>query len=203
MTDCDAMTPRLDALLDNELTPAERDEVERHLAACPDCQAELAALRAIQVEARALPRSIAPSPALWRGIERRLGPVPLAPRRAIALRPLPLVAAAIALVLLGATLAELRPRGGVSTTFAAEQARYAAASATLAQALARDPGTLSPATRAVVERNLAIVDLAIREAESALAGDPGNGALEQMLVARYEQRLALLRHATDAGRRES
>jgi hypothetical protein len=55
----------------------------------------------------------------------------------------------------------------------------------------------------VVERNLAIVDSAIQEAKRALQADPGNGALEQMLRARYEQRLDLLRRATDADRRES
>jgi hypothetical protein len=55
----------------------------------------------------------------------------------------------------------------------------------------------------VVERNLAIVDQAIREAEAALASDPGNAALEQMVLARYVQRLDLLRRATEAGRQES
>lgn len=35
----------LQALLDGELAPAEHESVERHLAACPACRAELAALR--------------------------------------------------------------------------------------------------------------------------------------------------------------
>ena len=89
------------------------------------------------------------------------------------------------------------------TAFAREQARYARATAELARRLADDPAPLSATTRAVVERNLAIVDAAIREAEHALASDPGNTELEQMVLARYAQRLALLKHATDAGRRES
>ena len=70
-------------------------------------------------------------------------------------------------------------------------------------ALRQDAGALAPETRLVVERNLAIIDQAIGEAEAALQSDPGNGALEQMVLARYEQRLALLRHATLSGRRES
>jgi hypothetical protein len=55
----------------------------------------------------------------------------------------------------------------------------------------------------VVERNLAIVDAAISEAQQALTTDPGNTALEQMVLARYQQRLALLKRATDAGRQSS
>ena len=84
-----------------------------------------------------------------------------------------------------------------------EQERYAHATADLARKLADDPAQLSASTRAVVERNLAIVDQAIREAEDALASDPGNAELEQMVLARYAQRLALLKHATEAGRQES
>jgi hypothetical protein len=113
------------------------------------------------------------------------------------------LAAAIGFILLGAVLATIWQRRSAPSDFAAAQARYHAVSAELSRRLAEEPRELSPATMAVVERNLAIVDAAIREAERALAVDPGNGALEQMLRARYEQRLELLHRATDQGRRES
>jgi anti-sigma factor RsiW len=212
MTDCHTTTTRLDGYLDGELGAAEQREVEAHLATCARCRAEADALRSILADARALPRSVPPEHELWTGIAARLT-TPIGGTRATPTRGLGglasrapawgRLAAAIALILFGAALATLWQRRAGPSGFAAEQARYTAASTDLAQRLAADPGDLPPATRAVVERNLAIIDQAIREAETALAADPGNTPLEQMLVARYEQRLALLRHATSAGRTES
>lgn len=40
--------PRLSALVDNELSPAERDRVLAHLARCEPCRAEAMALRALK-----------------------------------------------------------------------------------------------------------------------------------------------------------
>ncbi len=210
MSDCSTIAGRLDAWLDGELDPAEAAEVERHLAGCATCRAEADAIRSILADARALPRSIPPARELWTGISGRVTPAPGGTTRrrlgaAIAV-PRSLwtrVAAAILLMLFGAALATFWQRRIAPAGFAAQQARYAEASAVLARKLAADPGALAPATRAVVVRNLAIIDQAIHEAETALAADPGNTALEQMLVARYEQRMALLQHATDASRRES
>jgi hypothetical protein len=176
--------------------------VEQHLAGCPDCRRELAAIRALVGEARSLPRSILPERDLWTGIEARLAPVAGPAPRGLWYRPLVLLAAALFLLLAGATLATLYQRRTTSE-FALEQERYAQATADLARKLADDPAHLSASTRAVVERNLAIVDQAIQEAEAALATDPGNAELEQMVLARYAQRLALLKHATEAGRQES
>ncbi|MEO8140089.1 MAG: hypothetical protein ABI742_10600, partial [Gemmatimonadota bacterium] len=183
------------------LTPAEQETVAAHLATCASCRAEAEAIRSIMAEARALPRSVLPERELWPGIAPRLsGP---ASRRFPPLRGWMRLAAAIGLILFGAGLATLWQRSTAPSSFATEQARYTAASTVLAEKLAANPGQLTPSTRAVVERNLAIIDLAIREAETALATDPGNTPLEQMLVARYEQRLALLRRATTTRGMES
>jgi anti-sigma factor RsiW len=210
MNDCSAMAGRLDAWLDGELDPAEAAEVADHVTTCTNCRAEADAIRSILTEARALPRSLPPARELWAGIEQRVGgtrpdggqhPADFGLR---SLRsPWTRLAAAILLMLLGATLGMLWERRSAPADVASAQARYAAVSAALASRLAADPGTLTPGTRMVVERNLAIIDQAIGEAETALAADPGNTALEQMLVARYAQRLALLHHAIDAGRGES
>jgi hypothetical protein len=206
MTDCATIAPLLDAYLDGELTPAEQETVKAHLATCASCRAEAEAIRSIVADARALPRSLPPERDLWSGIGPRLTQAAVGPERVR--RPRPLrgwfrLAAAIGLILFGAGLATLWQRNTAPSPFAAEQARYTAASTALAEKLAADPGQLDPSTRAVVERNLAIIDLAIREAEAALAADPGNTPLEQMLVARYEQRLALLRRATSTRGMES
>jgi len=199
---CAEIAELLDGYIDGTLSPDTLAQVEAHLAGCADCLREVAAIRALVGEARSLPRSILPERDLWTGIETRLAPVaPTAPRRRW-YQPLVLLAAAIFLLIAGATLATVFQRR-TSSQFALEQERYAQATADLARKLVDDPAHLSASTRAVVERNLAIVDQAIREAEDALASDPGNAELEQMVLARYAQRLALLKHATEAGRQES
>jgi anti-sigma factor RsiW len=213
MIDCNTCSTRLDAYLDGQLAAVEREEIDAHLAGCPGCRAEAAAIRSLLTEARALPRSVMPERELWTGIAARLSvsnvDVPRSHALDAGLRAstrLPgwgRLAAAIALMLLGAGLGALWQRRSAPSGFAAEQARYTAASSALAGQLTANPGAIAPATRAAVERNLAIIDRAIGEAEAALAADPGNTPLEQMLVARYEQRLALLRHALGAGPRES
>jgi anti-sigma factor RsiW len=206
MTDCTTIAPLLDAYLDGELPPAEHETVDAHLATCANCRAEADAIRSIVADARALPRSVLPERELWSGIGPRLTQGAVGLERARTMPPLRgwfRLAAAIGLILFGAGLGTLWQRSTAPSPFAAEQARYTAASTVLAERLAADPGQLTPSTRAVVERNLAIIDLAIREAETALAADPGNTPLEQMLVARYEQRLALLRRATSARGMES
>lgn len=201
---CDDIRARMDDYLDGQLPPAERAAVAAHLAGCATCRQEADALDGLLREARTLPRSLTPPRELWTGIEQRLAPAPAAFRRPRGLPAWAGLAAGLALMLLGAALATLwLQRGGGS--FAEARARYTAATAELAQQLSDRPGTLSPDTRAVVERNLRIVDQAIGEAEAALTADQGNPALEQMLLARYEQRLGLLRRAGGAatGARES
>lgn len=213
MIDCDHCSARLDAFLDEDLPAREREEVVAHLATCPECRAEEAALRSILAEARELPESVEPARDLWTGIAARLpvasnatssAPLGRATQRT---QPNWLVwgrlAAAIGLVLFGAALGTVWARRTAPPDFAAAQARYTTESGDLARRLAANPGSIAPATRAAVERNLTIIDHAIAEAEAALKSDPGNTPLEQMLVARYEQRLALLRHALAAGQSES
>jgi hypothetical protein len=204
---CTDIRPLLDEYVDGTLPLAAALEVESHLAGCERCRAEATALRTLVADARALPRSVLPTRELWSGIEPRLAAAPrpevTRPTAPSWYRPMILLAAALFLLLAGATLATIYQRGRALSGFALEQRRYTEATADLARRLADDPARLSSATRAVVERNLAIVDQAIREAEAALASDPANAALEQMVLARYAQRLDLLKRATAAGRQES
>ena len=225
MTTCTAVAPLMDDYLDDKLPPEQRTMVESHFADCPACRVEAETLRSILAGARALPRSVRPERDLWSGIAPRLSSPPVRDRATLESAParpgsegvlqgrfaslsrahrLALqMAAVIGLILLGAALATAVSGRRAPTAFAADQARYNAASAALAEQLARERGDLSPDTRAVVQRNLAIIDAAIKEAEAALTVDPGNTALEQMLIARYEQRLSLLHRATASDRRVS
>lgn len=203
---CTAIAPLLDDYIDGALPPDAVRNVDQHLAGCERCRREVEAIRSLLADARSMPRAIQPGRDLWGGIEARLpGTTPAAALSAgpSRYRHLVQLAAALFLLIAGATLATMYQRGRPSSGFAMEQQRYTRATADLARTLADDPAHLSASTRAVVERNLAIVDQAIREAEEALTTDPGNAELEQMVLARYAQRLDLLKRATAAGKMES
>jgi hypothetical protein len=68
----------------------------------------------------------------------------------------------------------------------------------LAAQLASQRDKLMPETIEKVERNLAIIDQAIDEIRQALAEDPNNRALQQLLKASYGQKAALLRQVSQS-----
>ncbi|MDZ4862601.1 MAG: zf-HC2 domain-containing protein [Gemmatimonadota bacterium] len=205
---CQDVDLQLDAYIDGTLAPGERAAVDAHLTQCAACREALEKMRRLLLDSRALPQSITPARDLWAGIAPRLAPPE--PARVPGWRapssPIGLAAAAILLLALGgaigATLSH-RLRPATDTGFTAARARYAAATATLAEQLAADPALLAVTTRSVIAQDLGILDAAIREAGTALAADPGNAALELMLLAREQQRIDLLERALRAGRQES
>lgn len=79
----------LQALLDDELAPAERAALERHLAGCAACGGELAALRSARAAlAGALARLDRPPPSEWarQRVQQRAGRRPAGVRGAVVLR---------------------------------------------------------------------------------------------------------------------
>jgi hypothetical protein len=60
--------------------------------------------------------------------------------------------------------------------------------------------TLSPETVAKLKKSIEVIDAAILEARRALAADPANKAIIEMLNASYNQKLDLLKRTTDMGR---
>ena len=204
---CDDVDRQLDAWLDGTLAAEGIAAIEAHLGSCATCRATADAMRGLLLDSRALPRSIMPARDLWAGIAPRL--TPPAPARASKWRapPSPIgFAAAVLLLALGTALGMMLSRGGrrpADSAFLADRARYTAAAATLAEQLAADPGVLAVTTRGVIAQDLTILDAAIREAETALAADPGNAALERMLLTREQQRIELLERALRASRQES
>jgi hypothetical protein len=65
----------------------------------------------------------------------------------------------------------------------------------LRAALLRDQAVLEPETVRVLEQSLARIDAALADARAALAADPANAVLAEMLQANYEKKLDLLRRA--------
>ncbi len=165
----------------------------------------------------ALPRSLAPGRDLWPGIEGRLaarpqrGPGRPYPRRWAVVSQL---AAAVALMVLGGALSQILWPAGAGLPgpavdgdirLAAEVAElevaegeYLRAKEALWLAAYGRRDDLSPATLRVVEKNLVIVDQAIRELRQALEEDPGNHRLEGLLYANHRRSIDLLQRLTQA-----
>ena len=79
----------------------------------------------------------------------------------------------------------------------AVDADYQAVIRELDESLAQRRSQLAPETIAKVEASLRVVDQAIGEARRALAADPANRDLVDLLAASYERKLELLRRATE------
>lgn len=75
-------------------------------------------------------------------------------------------------------------------------AQYDAAVVDLEHVLQEQRQRLDPRTVIVLERNLRIIDEAIREAREALAADPANAMLNAHLASARRRKLDLLRRAT-------
>jgi hypothetical protein len=199
---CAEFRGRMDAFVTGALAPAESAAFEAHLERCRACEEWLAREEPVPAGASVLPRSIEPARDLWPGIRQRID----RPVRSIGRIAVPrwaLAAAAMVLVALssGVTAALLRapdPAPAARGVNALE-AQYAEASRDLGRLLEDARATLAPETMAVIEKNLAVIDAALIEAREALARDPGNEALGQMVVVAWRQKVDLLRRATAFG----
>ncbi|HYU91364.1 MAG TPA: zf-HC2 domain-containing protein [Gemmatimonadales bacterium] len=217
----DQWTDRLSEYLDGELAPPERTTLEAHLASCDACRTTLDELRRVVTNARALDDR-PPTADLWPAVAARIGLSARVRARPAARRfsfTVPqLAAASVALALLSGGAAWLIGQRGIVPTppvLVTERApallnasaypgdaRFAAQVADLERAVARGRGRLDTATVRVIERNLRIIDRAIRSAQSALAADPANSYLNLHLAQEMRRKLELLRQAaTLAGAR--
>ncbi len=204
----------LSAWVDGDVDEAQRRRIEEHLAGCPGCCEEAAALEDLSRAARELPREIEPARDLWPGIAGRIAAAGLTPsrRRAVAWRGIAAAALVVAAVLVGVSVGRRSLPPAPPATSAAVPAsltgagnldgaiaEYARASRMLREALARRQAAMNDDTARVVFDNLAIIDGAIGRIRTALASDPGNRDLAVLLVATYQQEIELLQRATQMG----
>ena len=195
---CNAIRDLIDGFVAGTLSTGDREAVERHLTSCDECRADVAAARALAAPLAALPTAIEPPRDLWPRIERRIAPSPVRSRFMALAAALALVAGSSGVTWL--VMRDDAPPAAASTDSVATgvrvfEARYVEQARTLAGLLERERGRLAPATVEVLERNLAIIDAAIAESRAALAADPSNPALETLLRAGHEQKVALLEQA--------
>ena len=213
----DQWTDRLSEYLDGELAGSERTALEAHLASCGNCRATLEELRRVVGRARALDDRL-PTADLWPGIAQHIGVVSLAARRArrrLSFTVPLLAAASVALALVSggavwllggrthaptataATDVGRRPAPLINASAYPTDPRYAAQVAALERALQRGRSQLDTATVRIIEKNLKIIDRAIRDAQSALVADPGSAYLNLHLAQEMRRKLELLREAAN------
>ncbi len=216
--------PRMNHLTEAELHAAAEGQleapgaslVEAHLETCATCRADVERLRVLLEHAATLPRDVEPPADLWPGIRERVQSSRVAPlQRGIPRRAWAwFAAAAVLLVIASSALTTFILRGGdqpvaaghdetrsldtVGTVFHTVNAEYERMDRELAAQLASQRDKLMPETIEKVERNLAIIDQAIDEIRQALAEDPNNRALQQLLKASYGQKAALLRQVSQS-----
>ena len=202
---CSEREAQLNEYVDGTLAAEARALVETHLTVCAGCRDAVAHLRALLAEAAALPKSIEPARELWTGVANRIGKRERGKGKrwwrermfwAGAL-------AAAATLVIGFAIYRLLPSatafyGPEVDGWAAAQIDYARATDELAGALALERDRLEPATVALLERNLGVIDAALRESRDALTRDPGNVELRALFAAAARQKVELLRWATRA-----
>jgi anti-sigma-K factor RskA len=218
---CDEADLLLDDYVDGTLAAGDAREVTDHLAACADCRRGEAKLRALVRRTRELPRRIEPRRDLWDGIEagigaegegaavadrRRAGSTGAWPRLALAAATLILVAGTALFVglRLGRSTAGNRtatPGSGVEVAAVGLDLErvgreYDRARGQLLAVLDARRGSLAPDTVAVVERNMQVIDQAVRDIRTALSESPGDEALGQLLLATYRREVDLLQQVT-------
>lgn len=187
---------RLSDYIDDELAADERQLVEDHLDACPECARAAAELRAIAARAAQL-TPIPPSRDLWEGIEARIAAPPaVTNRRRFSFTVPQLLAASVALaVLSGAAALRLRP------------AHYAA-EAVVGQSASPSPratGVERAAIDLTPERSVdaallddAAYDRLVADLERTL--EKGRGALDPSTIAVVEENLAIIDQAAQEAR---
>jgi putative zinc finger protein len=206
---------QLNELADGDLASDVRASVERHIAGCAVCRGELSRLRALIERAGTLPASIGPPAEAWAGVRGRLRRhAGSAPRRFGWIRDWGLRAAAAVVLVAGSSALTMLLRArtpanvpaaptspttapAVPTAVRAVDRSYAEVLDELTVTIRAQRGALTPETIATLERTLRVIDEAIAEARAALAADPGNGALLDVLSANYEQKVQLLRRVSE------
>lgn len=200
---CGELRERLDGYARGLLPADQTRQFELHLTSCQSCSEYLESREPAISQVDELPRSIDPPVEAWTSVRRRLTPRTGKVRR-LSLPPWALAAAAVVLIVASSatTVFLLRRSPSSETTQTPSrraeelEAQYATATADLAVELAKARTRLDPATFAVIERNLRVIDGALAESRQALASDPRNQALEQLVVATWHQKMDFLRRAT-------
>ncbi|MFL5508029.1 MAG: zf-HC2 domain-containing protein [Gemmatimonadaceae bacterium] len=220
----DVIRHLLDDYVTGDLTEDARAPVADHVASCAVCSAEVDGLKRVLSRATQLPKSIDPPAEAWSNIraaiqrdQAAVGSGPDRLRKPIWRRPVAVAAAAaIVTAVLSSTMTALylgsRSPDSSQTTavgnnstailasFTIEENNYLRTAAALQDVLDQQEASLAPETVAQLKASLRTIDEAILEARNALARDPSNKMLVEMLSGNYRQKVDLLRRSTEIAR---
>ena len=216
----------LDDYVTGDLTEEARPAVEEHVTSCPLCSAGVESLKRILARAAELPKSVEPPADAWSNIRSAISRDESAvkadsslTRSGIWQRRYVLAAAGVLIAVLssvGTTLymnshsrvSNIGAAANSSTeampatlaAFTIEENNYLRTASMLQDLLDQQEASLAPETVAQLKASLRTIDEAILEARNALARDPANKLLVQMLTASYRQKVDLLRRTTELTR---
>ena len=208
---------RLDDYVDGLLPEEERQAVETHLEACEECRREVAGLRSLLADVSALPRNVQPGRDLWPDVAARTvgGKVERDSGHRVWLVRGAMAAAAVALIAVSSLITAFWMRGrparpivtvapvdtigghpdAVLVEVRAFDRAYGQAIAELCRTLQTRRDQLAPETALAIEENLHAIDRAIRDAQVALAADPGEQKPVHTILAMYRRKIDLLQRA--------
>jgi anti-sigma factor RsiW len=210
-------------IADGSMDDERRALVAAHLATCWNCKSDVAHLTKSVPGLRQLSEPVAPVDALWPEIHDRiergkviaLGTQPeaaalAAPQKKISWLWLAPVGVAAAVVIALFALPGRRPikdrqaaamvaDTGVTLVSVVDSSyAYEREAQALLDKLELQRALLRPDAAQTLDRDLHVVDVAIAELKDAVARDPANPALRQLLVASYRQKVDLLKRASNA-----
>jgi len=206
-------------LADGTVAPDQADALASHAAVCAECAADVERLRAtirrlrgeavpnVELEAmwpairerierakvRALPASASPARRPWRGVWIGAGTAAAVVCLALLLRVHPHEPPGSA-----PPPGSFVPNVATPTPAADSAGTSQAEIQRLLDEIELEKAMLPPATAAVADSDLRAIDQAIAELKDAIARDPNNPALRQMLAASYKQQQDLLRRLHNA-----
>jgi hypothetical protein len=209
----------LQSFADGTLPPEKLADVRSHLSQCAACAADVARIQSLMKRVKDTPAPHADLDSLWPGIRTRIEHAkvvplgasdpaqPRAPRHHIGLWLASAAAIAATIVVVLAYRGRPVQTGPADQILAANVSFIAASDSAReyedqAQALLNDlelrRSMLRPETRQLLDHDLHEVDDAIAELEDAIAHDPRNGVLRQLLASSYRQKVDLLRRVNNA-----
>ena len=214
MSRCEEVQARASLFVDGELDASERAEIARHLDECPVCRALVHDLERLSAAARGL-GPINPPDHVWLEVagQIRLDSAPpergeARPTGRTALRSWLGLAAALLVVTLGAyfftrtTPPAGAPAGANRTTGEAVQAiaddlaiatqHYQRAITELNTLAKSNDSAVDPALAAVLQQNLAAVDQAIAESQTAVKGSPDSVPARESLIDALRRKVDVL-----------
>ena len=204
-------------LADGSITADGAASLATHLSACTDCAADVARLRSIVRRVHDVPAPAGALDGLWPDIRARIEGAkiralpprvarPAATRRVRRIAWLGGAVAAAACIAAGVYLrsraapdAGPTPNGAAALEPAIDSSGSSQADIQrLLDEIQREKAMLPPATAALADSDLRAIDAAIAELRDALARDPNNPAIRQLLAESYRQQQDLLKRLHNA-----